>query len=135
MDPYEAGHLITIDEIASMLATNLQLPLSIRPTTAPTPSSSAASSDSYNDDLATSSSAAGAASHSEMSPSSGMPNLDAKVSGATAGGSRTPDVWFAQYLQQPASKREILLRLLRNMREAYWMPLMGRQASEVAYIM
>lgn len=48
---------------------------------------------------------------------------------AAAGSGAGADMWFAPYLQ-PVGKREVLLRLLRNLREVYWVALVGRKVRQ-----
>jgi len=106
-DPYAGGKLYSLDQVAKLLSDNLQLPLRSPAASNIVPAPSAVSSGSATK------------AHQGAGPAVDMEQAPTRQS------SKASTVWFAEYLQ-PASNEDILMRLLRNLREVYWVPLLRR---------
>jgi hypothetical protein len=124
--PFDDGRILSLTDIEDLLADNLELP---------TTTTTTRTMPCHPETL--SSGAAAALAHQlypqqqpQPSSSSGMhhasPLEQASSSGSYQGASSPSQPWFARFLR-PASTSAILMRLLRNLREVYWVPVMRKQ--------
>ncbi|GLI60343.1 hypothetical protein VaNZ11_002463 [Volvox africanus] len=145
IDPYNGGVLYDIAGVARMLHDNLDLP-------PPDELSAEAAARAALQGAVGSYAANGTMTHgSARAPGSGGVGWGFLVGAATAGmqdegeddddlvpmyeptvyGCGTNEPWFLPYLE-PVGKLEVLMRLLRNMREVLWVPLIRQQVADEA---